>query len=288
MGSPDKIRALAERIQGIKSKMSSSYSAVHSILMQVSMLESVLGFNFSKNILESDDSNANGTDTNGTEIDKEINKNIKKDINDGSWKTCVVSRSDSQRKRYCEENYNNPIFQQKCQKNFCTECCEANVDPIYKNVVHVCKKTCFRATIAASSNNEYKNICLNSPDSNSNIFGYCDSKMQSFSEVQKDACKLDMCNLCCVTMDAMKSKNYSMESLKRCYRDCNNAYNHSDLESFGKKPDDCKEKEFDPKEITNSETYKDLPIMKTLIEKSTDSQHKNENSELNRLSELYD
>ena len=45
--------------------------------------------------------------------------------------------------------------------------------------------------------------------------------MESFSDIQKEACKLDMCNLCCVTMDAMKKKNYSVDNLRNCYRDCN-------------------------------------------------------------------
>ena len=45
--------------------------------------------------------------------------------------------------------------------------------------------------------------------------------MGKMSEIQKESCKLDMCNLCCITMDAMKQKQYSLDNLKKCYKDCN-------------------------------------------------------------------
>jgi len=218
MPSPEKIRIIADKIHSIRTKLTFAYTAFNYLMAQTSLLESSLGFNFSKNILDIE------TDiTISEKIDIDIKKNIKNDVSSGSWKICVMSRSENQRKRYCESNYNNPIFQEKCQKNFCTECCESRIDPIYKNVIHVCKKTCFRATVAANNNDEYKNVCLDNPDSNSNIYGYCDLKMQSFSNIQKESCKLDMCNLCCVTMDAMKAKNYSMDSMSRCYKDCNDS-----------------------------------------------------------------
>merc|ERR1712100_404264 len=100
---------------------------------------------------------------NGSEVDIAINKENNKDknptgSNDGGWKICVMSRTERERKKYCDGEFNNPLYQNKCQKNFCTECCEAKIDPIYKNIIHVCKKTCFKATVASSNNDEYKNI----------------------------------------------------------------------------------------------------------------------------------
>lgn len=44
--------------------------------------------------------------------------------------------------------------------------------------------------------------------------------MATFSSKSKESCKLDMCNLCCVTMDSMKKKNFSIDNLKKCYREC--------------------------------------------------------------------
>ena len=44
--------------------------------------------------------------------------------------------------------------------------------------------------------------------------------MASFSSKSRESCKLDMCNLCCVTMDSMKKKNFSVDNLKKCYREC--------------------------------------------------------------------
>lgn len=63
---------------------------------------------------------------------------------------------------------------------------------------------------------------MNTPEPNNNIYAYCENKMGSFSEIQKEACKLDMCNLCCISMDSMKQKQYSLDNLRECYTDCNN------------------------------------------------------------------
>merc|ERR1719362_1710603 len=174
------------------------------------------------------------------------------------------------------------------KKNFCTECCESKIDPIYKNVVHVCTKTCFKATIASSNNDEYKNVCINSPDSSKNIFGYCENKLNDFSEIQKDACKLDMCNLCCVTMDSIKSKNFSVDSLKRCYNDCSEAYNNTaSTEVKEDKNEECKQKNANHKDLTASENFGDLASIKDILGLS-ESQEKTDspkNDEITKLSE---
>jgi hypothetical protein len=226
--SPEKINSLAEKITAVKSRLNISLSAFEYLSTQSSLLQSVIGQNFSQNIL-----NTSSTSTsidikeviNSSITDKEIiinnmNKDNNTIVNDGGWKICVISRSESERKRFCQSTFNNPIFQNKCQKNFCTECCEAKIDQIYKNIIHICKKTCFKSTVASSNNDEYKNVCINSSNSNSNIVGYCE-KMTNVNNLQKESCKLDMCNLCCVTMDAMKTRIYSVDSLRRCYEDCN-------------------------------------------------------------------
>lgn len=55
--------------------------------------------------------------------------------------------------------------------------------------------------------------------------------MGSLTIKSKEACKLDMCNLCCVTMDAVKNKSYSIKNLKNCYNDCSKGiyYKNHDL-----------------------------------------------------------
>lgn len=88
-------------------------------------------------------------------------------------------------------------------------------------MIHNCKKACFKSTIAVDTTDEYKNVCIASPDPKNNVYDYCEQKMNQFSQKSKEACKLDMCNLCCVTMDAMKKKNYSFDNLKKCFKECN-------------------------------------------------------------------
>ncbi len=88
-------------------------------------------------------------------------------------------------------------------------------------MIHICKKTCFKSTVSVDTGDEYKDVCISSPDSRRNIYEYCENKMQKFSLKSKESCKLDMCNLCCITMDAVRSKSYSIKNLTNCYNDCN-------------------------------------------------------------------
>jgi hypothetical protein len=226
--SVEQIASIADNIPQIKSTVNFGLTASDYLLTQSSMLQSTMGKDFSKNILDQSYISINlegkeliKSSTTDSQIEINMrNRNSNNSIKDGGWKTCVVTRSNSERKKYCQSNYNNPVFQNKCEKNFCTECCEAQIDPIYNNIIHVCKKTCYKSTLASTNNDEYKNVCINSPNTNSNIYGYCES-MAIFNQVQKESCKLDMCNLCCVTMDAIKTKIYSVNSLRRCYDECN-------------------------------------------------------------------
>jgi len=89
----------------------------------------------------------------------------------------------------------------------------------------MCKKGCYRASISSENNKEYKNVCINSPNNNQNIYSFCEEKMASFNINLINYCKLDMCNLCCVGMDTIKNKNYSVPNLKNCFIDCSKNYN---------------------------------------------------------------
>ena len=89
----------------------------------------------------------------------------------------------------------------------------------------MCKKGCFRGAIAQENNKEYKNVCITSPNNVQNIYNYCEDKMASYPPTMMNFCKLDMCNLCCVGMDTMKNKNYSVPNMKACFKDCSKMYN---------------------------------------------------------------
>ena len=89
----------------------------------------------------------------------------------------------------------------------------------------MCKKGCFRGSISVENNKEYKNVCITSPNNVQNIYNYCDDKMTSYKPIMMSYCKLDMCNLCCVAMDTIKNKNYSVPNMKACFKDCSKNYN---------------------------------------------------------------
>ena len=89
----------------------------------------------------------------------------------------------------------------------------------------MCKKGCYRASISSESNNEYKNVCINSPNNIQNIYSFCEDKMASFNLNLINYCKLDMCNLCCVGMDTIKNKNYAVPNMRNCFKDCSKNYN---------------------------------------------------------------
>lgn len=91
--------------------------------------------------------------------------------------------------------------------------------------MHLCKKTCYRSLLSEDTNKDYQNTCLNSQNSAQNIYTYCDDRMKDYDTTMKNFCKLDMCNLCCVTMDPIKKKNYSTDNIKKCFNDCSSKFN---------------------------------------------------------------
>jgi hypothetical protein len=98
------------------------------------------------------------------------------------------------------------------------------VNSAHKNSAYLCKKTCSRAEVAETSEDVYKPICMSSDQPLSNIYSYCDSKMNDKDSIKM--CKLDMCNLCCSTLDSMQHKNFSLETIKKCFKDCSAKFNN--------------------------------------------------------------
>jgi hypothetical protein len=102
----------------------------------------------------------------------------------------------------------------------------------------MCKKGCFRASLASDNNKDYQNVCILSPNNEQNIYNFCQDKMTGYSKNLINTCKLDMCNLCCVGMDTIKNKNYSIPNLRECFTDCSNAYNKIGAENIVPTPKD--------------------------------------------------
>lgn len=140
------------------------------------------------------------------------------------WKTCVITNTDQDRKSYCERNFPFKAAKERCEKEFCDSCCDSKVDLSHKNTLYLCKKTCNRSSQAQSTNQEYRSVCIQSENPSTNIYDFCDSKMKE-KEDEKKTCKLDMCNLCCSTLDIMKSTLYSIDTMKKCFEDCGKEFN---------------------------------------------------------------
>jgi len=85
--------------------------------------------------------------------------------------------------------------------------------------MHNCKKACYKSTISVENSQDYETICINSSTPQNNVYEFCQYKMK-YDQSLVQYCKLDMCNLCCVSMDAIKKKSFSFENLKKCFKGC--------------------------------------------------------------------
>jgi hypothetical protein len=102
--------------------------------------------------------------------------------------------------------------------NFCESCCtKTSSSP---NNKYQCTKSCLGTQIAETSSEEYKDVCINSINPNQNIYNYCNERMKDFDKSLMGHCKLDMCNLCCVTMDKIRNKTYSSNNMMKCFEAC--------------------------------------------------------------------
>lgn len=121
------IKKMAESVQGVMSQMIKNASALSYTLSQISLLGSSLGFNLKSDKIGSSASSPSSpqasfnSDANpmpeATSSSKPDQHSIAA-VNSTGWKVCVISRGVDVRKKYCEQSYNNPIFQEKCEVIF--------------------------------------------------------------------------------------------------------------------------------------------------------------------------
>lgn len=136
-----------------------------------------------------------------------------------------MARTSRDRSTWCSNTFASEFLKKKCEVAFCDTCCEKSIAAGNKNVIHMCKKGCFRGSISAENNKEYKNVCITTPNHVQNIYNFCENKMETYKPLMMSYCKLDMCNLCCVAMDTIKNKNYSVPNMKMCFKDCAKQFN---------------------------------------------------------------
>merc|ERR1711957_469540 len=252
--SPKKIEDL--HIREGKLGRSVGASAIENIKNQITRFSSSLGYNFATAKPEEPIKKDTAQDE---KEDVDVNNN---NDSPAAWKSCVAARSAQDRNNWCSSKYPSAFIQSKCEENFCDMCCTTNTAVGSKNVTHMCKKGCYRAAIAIDVNKDYDNVCINSPNNVQNIYGYCEDKFATYNPKLINSCKLDMCNVCCVGMDAIKKKNYSVPNLKSCFSDCSKTYNmileDTDVKEGGKGEEKCESPQKVDIEGVNKEEFVDV------------------------------
>jgi hypothetical protein len=148
-------------------------------------------------------------------------KSYSKDFVSG-WEVCITTATSDQRTGYCNRINTAPI-RKNCNDNFCTYCCDENIGAGRDNVRHTCVKICNQST-ASVSNVDGINKCT-TPTQENNVNSYCSMRMKGKKEGLITKCKLDMCNLCCSTLDAQEETKVSNNATSNCYSQCSNKYN---------------------------------------------------------------
>jgi hypothetical protein len=120
---------------------------------------------------------------------------------------------------YCTSTRTTPEARVRCNREFCTTCCDDTVTKEYPEKRRQCNKECESAPIAKIRNDDYMTTCISPGSGENNIYESCDG--QTTSDIyMKQECKFDMCQLCCTTMDIIKSKIYDFENVKDCLKEC--------------------------------------------------------------------
>lgn len=187
-----------------------SYNQLHrsneivSLQTKISSLKSSLG-----NInLSSSDFNKLSSLLIQTELQK--NQFIKNNI---SVQQCTKYKTRSERRIYCSL-IKTEIDKQRCNYDFCNYCCEEKL-PKYKSFfIHYCTKTCYKSIIAESIDEiDYEDVCFTSSS-------YYYNQCNKVGNDMKNECKVDMCKLCCSSLDKIKNKIIEYSSIEKCQIKC--------------------------------------------------------------------
>jgi len=110
------------------------------------------------------------------------------------------------------------------KKGFCDKCCQRNVDWIHPLHRFHCKQQCEEATLASVDNASWKQ-CISIARPKKSIYEYCEN---TFSDMrQRDNCKLDSCNLCCVMSQEFDEIDVKNEIVSKCQMACLDTFSSS-------------------------------------------------------------
>ena len=156
----------------------------------------------------------------GSIVDK-INMNIE----NFTWGKCLTYPSSEDRIRFCNILFQSKLEIEMCKvniviikKRFCKTCCSYFVDSTNKVKIYLCNKQCKTMEVGTDKNKSWE-TCFQPSNSGSSIYPYCD-KIFEKDFYQSSRCKLDFCNLCCISFDKVGNTNLSINSLSNCYKSC--------------------------------------------------------------------
>jgi hypothetical protein len=189
-------------------------SAMGTITSLSSLLGSVLGNNYNR---------PTGQQTSQTEV-----KNVfgNENIAATGFEQCIEADTSDKRSNICRRIGGLKIIRDNCEKQFCSTCCRNKISSGDGNALRNCEKQCDRQNAVESSPSDFRRVCIESDNPDTEIYNYCSSKIKPSNLFEMKTCKVDMCNLCCITMDVIKGKNYAFNTMQQCFSECaNSKYN---------------------------------------------------------------
>lgn len=72
---------------------------------------------------------------------------------------------------------------------------------------------------ASNTKNKNWETCFEPKGVNTSVYPYCDELFDK-DLYQSSRCKVDFCNLCCISFDQVDKTNLSKNSLTNCYKSC--------------------------------------------------------------------
>ena len=144
----------------------------------------------------------------------QVNQNIK----NFSWQKCLSYPVQEDRVRFCDILFHSKFELDKCKNNFCESCCKKSVDITNHQHLFLCEKQCRLIEIGNYGDKSFSS-CSEPTNPDTSIYPYCD-KLYEVDFYQKSQCKIDMCNLCCISFDTMKNTNLPNSAVNECYAMC--------------------------------------------------------------------
>ena len=129
---------------------------------------------------------------------------------------CMLYPSKVSQNEYCSMNIKNEIEKEKCKYDFCSFCCEGlSIKPRY---THQCIKQCnynSQKNEISLSESKISSLCINP---NNSLYKSCSFLSNEIN------CKLDMCSLCCSSLDRIINSKISIETISKCTNECKTVY----------------------------------------------------------------